>query len=141
MAAPLALGSQPASQTLGRAPASSKCRCLIRSITIRHGDAVSYRIAVLELRSLGYFVRIAELGSITRAAAHLRLAQPALTRHVQRLEEELGGALFNPPNRRVRLTAAGEQLPETPSRILREVGRHGDAKPAQDRASDGRLNL
>ena len=44
----------------------------------------------MELRSLGYFVRIAELGSITRAAAHLRLAQPALTRHVQRLEEELG---------------------------------------------------
>jgi len=44
----------------------------------------------MELRSLTYFVRIAELGSITRAAAHLHLAQPALTRHVQRLEEELG---------------------------------------------------
>ena len=33
----------------------------------------------MELRSLAYFVRIAELGSITRAAAHLRLAQPART--------------------------------------------------------------
>ena len=48
----------------------------------------------MELRSLAYFTRIAELGSITRAASHLRLAQPALTRHVQRLEEELGVALF-----------------------------------------------
>ena len=58
----------------------------------------------MELRSLAYFVRIAELGSITRAAAHLRLAQPALTRHVQRLEEELGVALFTRANRGVRLT-------------------------------------
>ena len=56
----------------------------------------------MELRSLGYFVRIAELGSITRAAAHLRLAQPALTRHVQRLEEELGVALFTRANRGAR---------------------------------------
>ena len=37
----------------------------------------------MELRSLHYFVRIAELGSITRAASHLHVAQPALTRHVQ----------------------------------------------------------
>ena len=64
----------------------------------------------MELRSLGYFVRIAELGSFTRAAAHLRLAQPALTRHVQRLEEELGVALFTRANRGVRLTEAGEKL-------------------------------
>src|SRR5436853_575431 len=60
-------------------------------------------IARMELRSLAYFVRVAELGSITRAASHLHLAQPALTRHVQRLEEELGVALFTRANRGVRL--------------------------------------
>ena len=48
----------------------------------------------MELRSLHYFVRIAELGSITRASAHLHVAQPALTRHVQRLEDELDVTLF-----------------------------------------------
>jgi LysR family transcriptional regulator, nitrogen assimilation regulatory protein len=48
----------------------------------------------LELRSLHYFVRIAELGSITCASAHLHVAQPALTRHVQRLEDELDVTLF-----------------------------------------------
>src|SRR5260370_17597237 len=77
----------------------------------------------MELRSLAYFTRIAELGSITRAASHLRLAQPALTRHVQRLEEELGVALFTRANRGVRLTEAGEKLLESAMRILRDVER------------------
>ena len=58
----------------------------------------------MELRSLHYFVRIAELGSITRASAHLHVAQPALTRHIQRLEDELDVTLFTRANRGVRLT-------------------------------------
>ena len=58
----------------------------------------------MELRSLHYFVRIAEFGRITRAAAHLHVAQPALTRHIQRLEDELETTLFTRANRGVRLT-------------------------------------
>src|SRR5882762_2530282 len=141
MATPSARGSQPEWQTLGRPPASRKCRCLIRSITIRHGGAVSYRIALMELRSLGYFVRIAELGSITRAAAHLRLAQPALTRHVQRLEEELGVALFTRANRGVRLTEAGQKLLESAERILRDVERTGDEIRAHKAHPSGKIVL
>ena len=95
----------------------------------------------MELRSLHYFSRIAELGSITRAAAHLHLAQPALTRHVQRLEEELGVALFTRANRGVRLTEAGEKLLESASRILREVERTGDEIRAQDAHPSGRIIL
>jgi LysR family transcriptional regulator, nitrogen assimilation regulatory protein len=95
----------------------------------------------MELRSLHYFVRIAELGSITRAAAHLRLAQPALTRHVQRLEEELGVALFTRANRGVRLTEAGEKLLDSAVRILREVERTGDEIRAQDAHPSGRIIL
>jgi len=95
----------------------------------------------MELRSLAYFVRIAELGSITRAAAHLRLAQPALTRHVQRLEDELGVALFTRANRGVRLTEAGEKLPEGATRILRYVERTGDELRAQDAQPSGRIIL
>ncbi|HEV8678801.1 MAG TPA: LysR family transcriptional regulator [Stellaceae bacterium] len=93
----------------------------------------------MELRSLAYFARIAELGSITRAAAHLRLAQPALTRHVQRLEEELGVALFTRANRGVRLTEAGEKLLESATRILRDVERTGDEIRAQDAHPSGRI--
>src|SRR5438045_4817127 len=95
----------------------------------------------MELRTLSYFVRIAELGSITRAAAHLRLAQPALTRHVQRLEEELGTALFTRANRGVRLTEAGEKLLESAQRILRDVERTGDEIRAQEAHPSGRIIL
>ena len=101
----------------------------------------SCMIADMELRSLAYFVRIAELGSITRAAAHLRLAQPALTRHVQRLEEELGTALFTRANRGVRLTEAGEKLLESAQRILRDVERTGDEIRAQEAHPSGRIIL
>ena len=95
----------------------------------------------MELRSLSYFTRIAELGSITRAASHLRLAQPALTRHVQRLEEELGVALFTRANRGVRLTEAGQLLLESAIRILRDVERTGDEIRAQDAHPSGRIIL
>ncbi|HTV87976.1 MAG TPA: LysR family transcriptional regulator [Stellaceae bacterium] len=95
----------------------------------------------MELRSLNYFVRIAELGSITRAAQHLHLAQPALTRHVQRLEEELGVALFTRANRGVRLTEAGERLLDSASRILRDVERTGDEIRAHDAHPSGRIIL
>src|SRR5262249_62377095 len=95
----------------------------------------------MELRSLAYFVRIAELGSITRAAAHLRLAQPALTRHVQRLEDELGVALFTRANRGVKLTEAGEKLLEGGTRILRAVERTGGGIRAPDAQPAGRRIL
>ncbi len=98
-------------------------------------------IDAMELRSLNYFVRVAELGSITRAAAHLHLAQPALTRHVQRLEEELGVSLFTRANRGVRLTEAGQKLLEGATRILRDVERTGDEIRAQDAHPSGRIIL
>jgi LysR family transcriptional regulator, nitrogen assimilation regulatory protein len=95
----------------------------------------------LELRSLLYFVRIAELGSITRAAAHLHVAQPALTRHVQRLEEELNVALFTRANRGVRLTEAGQKLLDGATRILRDIERTGDEIRAQDAHPSGKIIL
>jgi LysR family nitrogen assimilation transcriptional regulator len=95
----------------------------------------------MELRSLNYFVRIAELGSITRAAAHLHVAQPALTRHVQRLEDELNVALFTRANRGVRLTEAGQKLLDGATRILRDIERTGDEIRAQDAHPSGKIVL
>lgn len=95
----------------------------------------------MELRSLHYFVRIAELGSITRAAAHLHVAQPALTRHVQRLEDELSVALFTRANRGVRLTEAGQKLLDGATRILRDIERTGDEIRAQDAHPSGKIIL
>jgi LysR family nitrogen assimilation transcriptional regulator len=97
--------------------------------------------ATMELRSLFYFVRIAELGSITRAAAHLQIAQPALTRHVQRLEDELDAGLFTRANRGVRLTEAGQKLLDSAQRILRDVERAGDEIRAHKAHPSGKIIL
>src|SRR5213082_2706555 len=54
----------------------------------------SRTIASMDLKQLEYFVRVAELGSFTRAAAELDVAQPALSRQVRLLEVELRQALL-----------------------------------------------
>ena len=61
-------------------------------------------------RRLSYFVRIAEDGSLTKAAGVLRIAQPALSRQIRLLEEELGVALFSRTARGMQLTEEGEFL-------------------------------
>jgi LysR family nitrogen assimilation transcriptional regulator len=77
----------------------------------------------MEFRSLRYFVQIAELGSITAAAQRLRVSQPSLTRHLHKLEQDLGVALFVRAHRGVELTAAGHSLMERGIRILGDVDR------------------
>lgn len=49
----------------------------------------------LEARHLRMVCAIADLGSVTRAAAALGMSQPNLTRQIQRMERALGGALFD----------------------------------------------
>jgi DNA-binding transcriptional LysR family regulator len=44
----------------------------------------------MNLRQLQYFVEVSDLESVTKAADRLRVAQPALTRHMRKLERELG---------------------------------------------------
>ena len=75
----------------------------------------------MDLRSLRYFVRVVELGSLTRAAASLHIAQPALTRHIQRLEEEFGTNLLQRASRGVTVTEAGDLLYRRGSLLLREA--------------------
>ena len=64
----------------------------------------------MEIRRLSYFVRIAADGSLTKAAGVLRIAQPALSRQVRLLEEELGVSLFSRTARGMQLTEEGEYL-------------------------------
>jgi len=64
----------------------------------------------MELRQLRAFAETAEAGSITAAAKVLRLTQPALSRQIKALEEELGVTLFERGAHSVTLTSAGEVL-------------------------------
>jgi DNA-binding transcriptional LysR family regulator len=77
----------------------------------------------MDLRSVRYFIQIADCGSITRAAGNLGVAQPALSRQLRAMEEELGMPLLVRLPRGVRLTAAGRQFLDHCRRALRELDR------------------
>lgn len=77
----------------------------------------------MELRSIEAFVRVAELGSITRASRDLGIVQPALSRHIQRIETEIGTPLLVRLPRGVQLTFAGRRFLQHSRRILHEVAR------------------
>jgi DNA-binding transcriptional LysR family regulator len=64
----------------------------------------------MDFRDLKYFEVIATEGNLGRAAERLHRTQPALTKCIDRLEEDLGAKLFEKDGRGMRLTAAGEVL-------------------------------
>lgn len=64
----------------------------------------------MDLRHVRTFVTVAELGTVSKAALRLRIAQPALSRQIRDLEQELGFTLFDRIGRRLLLTSEGEQL-------------------------------
>ncbi len=64
----------------------------------------------MDLRHVRTFVTVAELGTVTKAALRLHIAQPALSRQINDLEQELGLKLFDRVGRRLLLSSEGEQL-------------------------------
>jgi DNA-binding transcriptional LysR family regulator len=64
----------------------------------------------MELRHLRYFAAVADSGGISRAAAKLHVAQSAISRQIQDLEEEIGVGLLSRDSRKVGLTNAGKDF-------------------------------
>ena len=76
----------------------------------------------MELRQLRYFVAIADEGNISRAAKKIFLTQPALSRQIKALEDEIGHCLLERQAHSIRLTPVGELL----VREARELLQHAD---------------
>jgi DNA-binding transcriptional LysR family regulator len=95
----------------------------------------------MELRHLRYFVAVAEDLHFSRAAARVRVAQPALSRQIRALEEEMGIRLFERDRRRVALTAGGAAFLEEARSVLRDVDRAVDTARRAERGERGTLRI
>ncbi|MBN8557847.1 MAG: LysR family transcriptional regulator, partial [Burkholderiales bacterium] len=95
----------------------------------------------MDLRQLEYFVRVAELGSFTRAALALDVAQPALSRQVRLLELELRQSLLTRHGRGAAPTEAGQVLLEHARGILHQVEHARDELARLRGALAGRVTL
>lgn len=74
----------------------------------------------MDIEQLRQLSAVAELGTVSAAAEHLRISQPALSRSIARLESELGCTLLERTGRRVALNRAGETALEYARAILHE---------------------
>ncbi len=75
----------------------------------------------VQTQQLRYFVAVAEQRHFTRAAARLAVAQPSVSRQIQKLEEELGTPLFHRMKGNIALTPAGEALLPWARRVLEDL--------------------
>lgn len=95
----------------------------------------------MDLRHLRTFVAVAELGTVSRAALRLRIAQPALSRQIIDLEREFGLTLFDRVGRRLLLTGEGEQLLGNCRRLLGYASSLSDQAQALRRGDSGVLKV
>ena len=91
----------------------------------------------MELRHLRYFIAAAETENVSRAALLLHLSQPALSRQIHDLEDELGVALFERSAKSVRLTPAGRTFLDEAKAVIERAqqaitaAREGCSKPGR----------
>ena len=109
--------------------------------TMETNGSLRNALAGITLRQLQYFVAVAEEEHFTHAAERLVIAQPALSRQVNDLEEALGVALFVRASRGVRLTEAGRELLVRTRAMFVTLERTVDAVRFAGQVEFGRLRL
>lgn len=80
----------------------------------------------MDLNALRYFAVTAQFGSITKAAAHLNVAQPAVSRQIRKLEQDLGVSLLTRTAQGVTLTGEGDHLLARTGPILQVLNQTRD---------------
>jgi LysR family nitrogen assimilation transcriptional regulator len=77
----------------------------------------------MDLKQLRAFITVAETGNVTRASSLLNLVQPAVSRQLRMLEEDMGTELFDRSHHGMQLTSSGKTMLAYAHRILNEVAR------------------
>lgn len=95
----------------------------------------------MDLRHARTFVTVAELGTVSKAALKLRIAQPALSRQIRDFEQQLGVTLFDRVGRRLVLTGEGEQLLGDCRALLNYAGAVGERAQLLRRGDSGVLKV
>ena len=95
----------------------------------------------MELRHLRYFLAVGEALNFTKAAGQLRVAQPALSRQVQDLEDEIGVDLMKRSPRGVTLTAEGKLFLDEVRELLRRADESVEKVRALARGEYGELHV
>src|SRR5436190_18750447 len=95
----------------------------------------------MELRHLRYLVAVAEAENVSRAALKLHVSQPALSRQVRDLEEELGFDLLERSAKSVRLTDAGRVFLTESRAVLQRVDGAVNAARTVATGSHGELHV
>lgn len=73
----------------------------------------------MNFKELNYIITVADYGNISKAAEHLFVAQPSLSRCIHRIENDLGSPLFKRTSEGLKLTYAGERFIEKADEILK----------------------
>src|ERR1700732_952910 len=95
----------------------------------------------MELRHLRYFLAVGEASNFTKAAARLRVAQPALSRQMQDLEDEIGVDLLRRSSRGVTLTAEGKLFLGEVRELLKRTDESVEKVRALSRGEYGELHV
>lgn len=93
------------------------------------------------LQSMRLFVKLAELGSFTKAAESLEIGRPQVTRYIQELESSLGVRLFQRTTRKVTLTTEGERFYEQALDILARISSATSMFDRRGSTLGGRLRI
>ncbi len=95
----------------------------------------------MELRHVRYFLEVAETLNFSRAAERLRVAQPALSKQIRDLEEELGGRLFHRTTTKVSLTEMGHYFRQQTRRLVMQFDIAITGAQQMSRGASGTLRV
>lgn len=95
----------------------------------------------MDIQQMRAFLAVAQELHFGRAAEHLHMAQPALSRMIRALEQELGANLFQRSTRQVRLTSAGEALLGPAGDLIDTFGRAQRAVISAGKGQSGRIRV